>query len=110
MSGDQRKKMAAGIKKSSEDAKVACRNIRRDANKHFEPAEKNKEMTEDERDAGQGEVQNLLKRFEAQDRRDRRTRNRRRSWSDNPRLVSLYSEITMNLVPVLLLRVFMQPS
>src|SRR3954451_25231018 len=33
MSGDQRKKMDTRIKKSSEEAKVACRNIRRDANK-----------------------------------------------------------------------------
>src|ERR1700722_1412138 len=49
MSGDQRKKMVAAIKTSSEDAKVACRNIRRDSNKHVEQAEKNKEMTEDGR-------------------------------------------------------------
>src|SRR5271157_3077370 len=49
MSGDQRQKLAANIKKTSEEAKVACRNIRRDANKHFDQAEKAKEMTEDER-------------------------------------------------------------
>src|SRR6202790_3939027 len=48
MSGEQRQKMATRIKKSSEDSKVSCRNIRRDANKHFEQAEKAKEMTEDE--------------------------------------------------------------
>src|SRR5438309_9607360 len=41
MSGEQRQKMATRIKKSAEDAKVACRNIRRDANKQFEQAEKN---------------------------------------------------------------------
>ncbi len=64
MSGDQRKKMVALIKKSNEDAKVSCRNIRRDANKHFEQAEKGKEMTEDERDQGKEQVQNLLKTFE----------------------------------------------
>src|SRR5438105_3566238 len=40
MSGEQRQKMVARIKKSAEDAKVAIRNIRRDANKHFEPAPK----------------------------------------------------------------------
>src|SRR5271155_644973 len=56
MSGDQRKKLAAVIKKSNEEAKVACRNIRRDANKHFDQAEKNKEMTEDERDDGKEKV------------------------------------------------------
>jgi len=40
MSGEQRQKMVARIKKSAEEAKVACRNIRRDANKHFDQAEK----------------------------------------------------------------------
>ncbi|MBI2806559.1 MAG: ribosome recycling factor [Planctomycetes bacterium] len=64
MSGDQRKKMVAVIKKNSEDAKVACRNIRRDANKNFDVAEKDKEMSEDERDAGKEKVQALLKDFE----------------------------------------------
>jgi ribosome recycling factor len=64
MSGEQRQKMAMRIKKSAEESKVACRNIRRDANKHFEQAEKNKEMTEDERDAGKEEVQTLLKKYE----------------------------------------------
>jgi ribosome recycling factor len=64
MSGEQRQKMSTRIKKSAEDAKVACRNIRRDANKHFEQAEKNKEMTEDDRDAGKEEVQTLLKKYE----------------------------------------------
>jgi len=64
MSGEQRQKMVARIKKSAEEAKVALRNIRRDANKHFEQAEKAKEMTEDERDKGKEEVQDLLKKFE----------------------------------------------
>ena len=64
MSGEQRQKLVGRIKKSAEEAKVACRNIRRDANKHFDQAEKNKEMTEDERDQGKEEVQNLLKGFE----------------------------------------------
>jgi ribosome recycling factor len=66
MSGDQRKKLVTVVKKSAEAAKVACRNIRRDGNKHFEAAEKNKEMTEDERDAGKERVQELLKKYEAQ--------------------------------------------
>ena len=64
MSGEQRQKMVARIKKSSEDAKVALRNIRRDANKHFDQAEKAKDMTEDERDAGKEDVQKLLKTYE----------------------------------------------
>ncbi len=64
MSGEQRQKMVTRIKKSAEEAKVSCRNIRRDANKNFDAAEKDKEMTEDERDAGKDEVQTLLKKFE----------------------------------------------
>src|SRR3954464_637990 len=64
MSGEQRQKMVTRIKKSAEDAKVSCRNVRRDGNKAFDTAEKNKEMTEDDRDKGKEEVQTLLKRFE----------------------------------------------
>jgi ribosome recycling factor len=64
MSGEQRQKMVTRIKKSAEDAKVAIRNIRRDANKQLDTAEKNKEATEDERDKGKEDVQNLTKRFE----------------------------------------------
>ena len=62
--GEQRQKMVARIKKSAEEAKVACRNIRRDANKHFDQAEKDKEMTEDERDKGKERSRTLLKTFE----------------------------------------------
>jgi ribosome recycling factor len=64
MSGEQRQKMVQRIKKSAEDAKVACRNIRRDGNKQFDAAEKDKELTEDERDKGKDEVQTLLKTYE----------------------------------------------
>ena len=64
MSGEQRQKMVLRIKKSSEDAKVAARNIRRDANKNFDQAEKDKEMTEDDRDKGKEQVQELLKSYE----------------------------------------------
>lgn len=64
MSGEQRKKLGTVVKKSAESAKVACRNIRRDGNKHFDQAEKDKEMTEDERDKGKEEVQTLLKTYE----------------------------------------------
>jgi ribosome recycling factor len=64
MSGEQRQKMVTRIKKSAEDAKVACRNIRRDANKQLDQAEKDKDLTEDERDQAKDEVQTLLKKFE----------------------------------------------
>ena len=50
LSNEQRKKMVARIKDLTEEAKVAIRNIRRDANKALDQAEKNKEISEDERD------------------------------------------------------------
>jgi ribosome recycling factor len=65
MSGDQRKKIVAQIKKQAESAKVSCRNIRRDGNKHFDDAEKAKAMTEDDRDKGKAKMQDLLKAYEA---------------------------------------------
>jgi ribosome recycling factor len=65
MSGDQRKKIVAQIKKQAEAAKVSCRNVRRDGNKHFDDAEKAKTMTEDERDNGKAKIQDLLKNYEA---------------------------------------------
>jgi ribosome recycling factor len=76
MSGEQRQKMVTRIKKSAEEAKVSCRNIRRDSNKHFDVAEKDKEMTEDERDKGKEEVQKLLKSFEekVQDMADKKAK------------------------------------
>src|SRR5437870_13460119 len=64
MSGEQRQKMVTRIKKSAEEAKVSCRNIRRDGNKHYDQAEKDKELTEDERDKGKEQVQTLLKTYE----------------------------------------------
>ena len=65
MSGEQRKKMVGQIKKLAEEAKVSCRNVRRDGNKHFETAEKDKVITEDDRDKGKEKVQDLLKTYEA---------------------------------------------
>lgn len=65
MSGEQRTKMSTRVKKLAEEAKVAIRNVRRDANKSFDAAEKAKEMTEDERDAGKEEVQKLTDKYEA---------------------------------------------
>lgn len=64
MSGDQRKKIVAQIKKSAEAAKVSCRNVRRDANKHLDDAEKAKTLTEDDRDKGKDKMQTLLKTYE----------------------------------------------
>jgi ribosome recycling factor len=64
MSGEQRQKMVKRIKESAESARVACRNIRRDANKHCDAAEKGGELTEDDNDKAKEEVQKLLKQHE----------------------------------------------
>lgn len=61
MSGEQRKKLAGQIKKSAEAARVSCRNIRRDGNKQLDTEEKNKTITEDDRNKGKDEIQKILK-------------------------------------------------
>ncbi len=64
MSGEQRTKMVAQIKKTAEETKVSCRNVRRDANKGLEAAEKGGDITEDDLTKFKDQVQNLLKSFE----------------------------------------------
>jgi ribosome recycling factor len=64
MSGEQRNKMVARIKKSAEEAKVACRNIRRDANKAADAAEKDGDLTEDELEKVKEDIQATLKTYE----------------------------------------------
>ena len=54
----------ARIKELTEEAKVAVRNVRRDANKAADQGEKDKELTEDERDSTKDEVQELTKKYE----------------------------------------------
>jgi ribosome recycling factor len=64
LSGEVRRKMVARTKELAEEAKVAVRNIRRDANKQAEQEKKDKDLTEDECDSTQDEVQKLTKKFE----------------------------------------------
>lgn len=66
LSTEVRKKMVARIKELAEEAKVAIRNIRRDANKAFDVAEKGKEITEDDRDSYKNEIQEMTKKYEAE--------------------------------------------
>ncbi|MFV5334520.1 ribosome recycling factor [Bacillus sp. GM2] len=56
---ERRKELAKLVKKYSEDAKVAVRNIRRDANDDLKKLEKNGEMTEDELRSSTEDVQKL---------------------------------------------------
>ncbi|MCE9529745.1 MAG: ribosome recycling factor [Planctomycetes bacterium] len=64
MSGDQRTKMTKKIKELAEHAKISCRNVRRDGNKHIDQAEKDKTMSEDDKEKNVEEVQKLLKSHE----------------------------------------------
>ncbi len=66
LSGDVRKKMVARTKDLTEETKVSIRNVRRDANKHLDELQKDKELTEDERDTYKEDVQELTKKFENQ--------------------------------------------
>jgi ribosome recycling factor len=65
LSTDVRRKLVARIKDLGEEAKVAIRNVRRDGNKAADQEQKDKILTEDERDALKDEVQELTKKFEA---------------------------------------------
>jgi len=47
------------VKKFGEDAKIAVRNIRRDANEHLKKQEKDKELSEDLRHDAEAEVQKV---------------------------------------------------
>ena len=48
----------------AEEAKVAIRNIRRDGNKMADQAEKDKDLSEDDRDAAKEQIQDLTKQYE----------------------------------------------
>lgn len=64
LSTDVRKKMVARIKELAEEARVSIRNIRRDGNKAIEQLEKDKAISEDDRDSAKEQVQDLTKKFE----------------------------------------------
>ena len=54
---ERRQDMVKLVKKLGEDAKIAIRNIRRDANDKLKKAEKDSEITEDDLKVGQKQVQ-----------------------------------------------------
>ncbi len=60
---DRRKEMAKDIKKKGENAKVAIRNIRRDANDAFKKQNKASEISEDELKDLENRVQKLTDKF-----------------------------------------------
>ncbi|MBU0507887.1 ribosome recycling factor [bacterium] len=56
---ERRRELVKLVKKYTEDAKVAIRNIRRDANEHVKRLEKNHEISEDESHKTQDRVQEM---------------------------------------------------
>src|SRR6516165_2882037 len=65
LSVEQRKKLVGRVKELSEEARVAIRNIRRDANKQADVEETGKSLTEDDVKTCKEEVQTLTKQYEA---------------------------------------------
>jgi ribosome recycling factor len=66
LSTERRREMVARVSKYAEEARVAIRNIRRDDNKHADQSEKEKTLSEDDRDSLKEEIQNLTKTYEGQ--------------------------------------------
>ncbi len=60
---ERRKELVKVVSKKAEEAKVAMRNIRRDANESIKKLEKGKEITEDDRKDAQEEMQKLLDKY-----------------------------------------------
>ena len=66
MTEERRREMIKLARHKAEEARVAIRNIRRDANKHADQAEKDKILSEDDCDSLKEEIQNLTKTYEGQ--------------------------------------------
>lgn len=64
LSTDRRKQLVSRVKEFAEEARVAIRNVRRDANKHADTAQKDKVLTEDLCNATKEQVQTLTKQYE----------------------------------------------
>jgi ribosome recycling factor len=66
LSTEVRRKMVGRVKELAEESKIAVRNIRRDGNKMADQAEKEKSISEDDRDGLKEEIQDLTKNYESQ--------------------------------------------
>ncbi|MEM9303541.1 MAG: ribosome recycling factor [Pseudomonadota bacterium] len=63
---ERRKELTKVVHAEGEHAKIAIRNVRRDANHHAKDLLKEKEITEDDERRAEGDVQQLTDRFVAQ--------------------------------------------
>ena len=64
LSTERRRQLVSRVNEFAEAARVSIRNIRRDANKHADQAQKDKVLTEDERDKTKDEIQDYTKKYE----------------------------------------------
>ena len=62
---ERRKELVKDIKKKGEAAKVAVRNVRRDANDTLKKLEKSTDITEDERKEGEEKIQKMTDKYVA---------------------------------------------
>lgn len=60
---ERRRELCKGVQKTGEDAKVAIRSIRRDANEKFKAMKKKSEITEDDLKDLEKEIQNITDKF-----------------------------------------------
>ena len=63
LSEERRKELAKVVKGEGEDAKVAVRNLRRDANTHLKDLLKAKSVSEDDERRAQDDIQKLTDRY-----------------------------------------------
>lgn len=63
---ERRKELAKVVKGEAEGAKIAVRNLRRDANEQFKKLVKDKSISEDDERRGQDDVQKLTDKFVAE--------------------------------------------
>lgn len=61
LSEERRTQIVGQVKQMGEQTKVALRNIRRDANRELDEMEKDKQISEDDREKGKKDIDNLTK-------------------------------------------------
>jgi ribosome recycling factor len=63
LTAERRKELAKVVNKQTEEARVAVRSARRDAMDMVKEAEKDKDITEDERKTGEKKIQDLTDKY-----------------------------------------------
>lgn len=66
LSTERRKQLVSRVKELAEEARISIRNVRRDANKHADAAQKDKTLSEDECSDVKDDIQAKTKKHESQ--------------------------------------------